>query len=106
MRILFDHGTPAPLRKHLKNHHVSKAKDKGWDELRNGDLIAVAKEEGFDLLLTTDKNLAYQQNLSHRKIAILVISNAQWPYLQFHVDLVIKAIETATPGSYAIIEVP
>ena len=55
MRILFDHGTPAPLIPFLEGHTVTKAKDAGWDKLANGDLLNAAEQAGFDLLLTTGR---------------------------------------------------
>jgi hypothetical protein len=63
MRILFDNGTPAPLRHFLKGHDVVEAIERGWDRLSNGKLIAAAEEAGFDILLTTDKNMSSQQIL-------------------------------------------
>ena len=62
MLILFDHGTPAPLIPFLEGHTVTKAMDAGWDKLANGELLKAAEEAGFELLLTTDKNMAAQQN--------------------------------------------
>lgn len=64
MLILFDHSTPAPLAPHLTGHTVTKAKDRGWDKLSNGDLLAEAERAGFDLLLTADNNMRYEQNLT------------------------------------------
>ncbi len=84
MRILFDHGTPAPLRSCLTGHTVREAKAQGWDTFKNGDLLTAAEAAGFDVLVTTDKNLRYQQNLSDRTIAIIVLGNAQWPVLRSH----------------------
>ena len=72
MVILFDQATPVPIRSYLGAHTVRTAAQQGWDKLKNGDLLAVAEEAGFDILLTTDKNIRYQQNLSGRKIAIVV----------------------------------
>ena len=66
MLILFDNGTPAPLRHALKGHVVVEAIERGWDRLVNGELIAAAEAAGFELLLTTDKNIRYQQNLTGR----------------------------------------
>jgi hypothetical protein len=106
MLILFDHGTPRPLRDFLDHHTVKEAKQQGWDTLANGDLLKAAEAAGFDLLLTTDKNLSYQQNLSERKIAILVLGNAQWPLLRLNVGLVIKAVDAALPGSFAVVDIP
>jgi hypothetical protein len=106
MRILLDQGTPVPLRAFLKNHTVSAAAEVGWDRLRNGDLLTAAEKAGFDMLLTTDKNLQYQQNLKERRIAIVVIGDSQWPTLRQHVQRVVDAVNAATPGSYAEVEIP
>ena len=70
MKILFDQGTPLPLKNHLVGHEIQTAFELGWSALDNGDLIALA-EESFDLLITTDQQLRYQRNLSGRKLAIV-----------------------------------
>ena len=77
MLILFDNGTPAPLRYALKGHVVVEAIERGWDRMLNGELIAAPEAAGLDLLLTTDKNMRYQQDLRGRKIAFVVIGNQQ-----------------------------
>jgi len=86
MLILFDHGTPAPLRSFLRNHTVKKTKDLGWDTLSNGELLRAAEEAAFEIFLTTDKNIRYQQNLADRTIAIVVLSNSRWPVVRQYVD--------------------
>jgi hypothetical protein len=106
MLILFDNGTPAPLRDALKGHIVVEAVERGWDRLTNGELIAAAETAGFDILLTTDKNMRYQQNLQGRKIAFVVIGNQQWPTLRRYTELVVIAVNAATPGSYAEVNIP
>jgi hypothetical protein len=106
MHILFDHGTPGPLRSLLTGHTVRAAKAHGWDTLTNGDLLTAAETAGFDVLVTTDKNMRHQQNLTGRRIAIVVLGNAQWPILRLHVARVMTAVNTATPGSYAEVEIP
>jgi hypothetical protein len=63
MRIIFDQATPVPIRDYLEGHTVRTAAQQGWDRLRNGELLTAAEEAGFDVLLTTDKNMRYQQNL-------------------------------------------
>ena len=78
----------------------------GWDRLRNGELLTAAEQAGYELLLTTDKNLRYQQNLKDRIISIVVIAHAQWPTLQQHVQRVVEAVNAATPGSYAEVDIP
>jgi hypothetical protein len=75
MLILFDHGTPAPLIPVLEGHSVTKAKDAGWDRLINGELLKAAEQAGFQVLVTTAKNMAAQQNLKSRTVAIVVLGN-------------------------------
>jgi hypothetical protein len=86
MLILFDHSTPAPLAAYLTAHKVTMAKDRGWDRLSNGELLAQAAQAGFDMLLTADNNISYQQNLTGRKIALVVLSTPQWPFVRLHVE--------------------
>ena len=106
MLILFDHSTPAPLRYALKGHVVVEAIERGWDRLANGALLDAAEAAGFDLLVTADKNLHYQQNLTGRKISIVVLGNAQWPVLRRHVERVVAAVNAAAPGSHTEVEIP
>ena len=106
MRILFDHGTPAPLIPFLTGHSVTKAKDAGWDKLVNGELLKAAEQAGFEILLTTDKNMASQQNLKSRSIAIVVLGNSQWRIVQRYVRRVVMAVNAATPGSFIEVEIP
>jgi hypothetical protein len=84
MRILFDHVTPKGIARALTGHTVVKAKDRGWDRLTNGDLLAAAEKDGFDMLLTADKNMRYQQNLAGRNISLVVLSTPQWPVVRLH----------------------
>jgi len=106
MKILFDQGTPVPLRPYLVGHLVRTAAQQGWDRLKNGTLLATAETAGFDLLLTTDKNMVYQQNLSQRQISIVLLGQQQWKNLRPYVALVVDAINAATPGSYTEVEIP
>jgi hypothetical protein len=99
MKILFDQGTPAPLRKSLAPHPVSTAFEMGWAEVENGDLLAAA-EKVFDAFITTDKNLRYQQNLSERRLAILVLPTTSWPEIQKHLGLVSDAVKALKPGDF------
>jgi len=106
MRILFDQATPVPIRRYLKGHEVRTAAHQGWDRLKNGELLVATETGGFDVLLTTEKNMRYQQNLAGRKIAVVVVGLQQWPSLQPHVQLVVKAVNAAAPGSYTEIDFP
>jgi len=106
MRILFDHGTPEPLIPFLEDHSVTTAKQAGWDRLSNGLLLSAAEQDGFDLLLTTDKGMRYQQNFSDRKIALLVLGNSRWPVARLHVAKIVAAVNARVPGSYAEVDIP
>ena len=106
MLILFDHSTPAPLASYLTGHTVTKAKDRGWDRLSNGDLLAEAERAGFDVLLTADNNMRYQQNLTGRKIALVVLSTPQWPLVRLHIEKIAAALNATTPGSYVEVAIP
>jgi len=77
MLVLFDHSTPAPLSAYLRGHQVTEARTRGWDTLPNGDLLAAAEKAGFDVFLTADENIRYQQNHSSRRIALVVLSTPQ-----------------------------
>lgn len=99
MRILFDQGTPAPLRRELVGHQVATAYEMGWSNLQNGDLLRTA-EGTFDLLITTDQNLRYQQNLTDRRLAILVLPTTSWPKIQSHLPAVVAAVNATTAGEY------
>jgi len=105
LNVLFDQGTPVPLRNHFSSHHVSTAYELGWSTLKNGELLAAAEGNGFEVFVTTDTNLAYQQNLSNRKIAIVVLSTTSWPRIQKSVAAILSAIDTARPNSYQIVSI-
>src|SRR6202041_4104507 len=104
MRVLFDQATPVPIRSYLAGHDVRTAAQQGWDTLKDGELLAAAEADGFDLLLTTDKNMRHEQNLAGRKIAVVVLGLQQWPSLRPQVERVVEAIKTAAPGSYTEID--
>lgn len=97
MRILFDQGTPVPLRDHLIGHVVETAFELGWSTLENGDLLAAA-ENAFDLLITTDQNLRYQQNRAGKSLSILVLMTTSWPRIQKSVPQIMTAIDGLSPG--------
>jgi hypothetical protein len=107
MLILFDHGTPRGLARELPGHIVKVALEMGWDQLSNGDLLAAAEQAGFELLLTTDQRIRHQQNLSGRRIAILVLSGTtKWSRVRLNCVRIAEAVAAARPGSYAEILIP
>ena len=97
MRILFDQGTPAPLRLALVGHMVATAYEMGWQELDNGSLLNAA-EAAFEVFITTDQNLRTQQNLAGRRLAILVLPTTSWPQIQRHAPEVLAAVNALVPG--------
>ncbi|MFN2475784.1 MAG: hypothetical protein ABR526_05505 [Chthoniobacterales bacterium] len=97
MRVLFDQGTPVPLRKYLAETDVITAYEAGWSELSNGELLAKAEPQ-FDL--TTDRQLRYQQNLTGRRISILVLPCASWPKLERHGQKIAAAVAALAAGGY------
>jgi hypothetical protein len=107
MPVLFDNGTLRTLARYLiERHTVTEARSRGWDQLENGDLLSAAEAAGFDILLTTDKNLRYQQNLTGRKIAIVALGKGRWTLIEPHVSRVCAAVDAATPGSFTEVEIP
>jgi predicted nuclease of predicted toxin-antitoxin system len=97
MKIVFDQGTPVPLRPALRGHAVATAYELGWAELDNGELLAAAESE-FDVLVTTDQNLRYQQKLAGRRLAILILPTTNWPMLRAHETRIAAAINALRPG--------
>jgi glutamate racemase len=95
-----------PLRNHLAAHQVSTAFELAWGRVENGELLKLAEEGGFEVLVTTDQNLKYQQNLSNRKIAIVILSSTSWPRIQKVLKLVVDAVGGAQAGGYVEIFVP
>ena len=106
MKILFDQGTPAPLRRSLHGHVVNTAKERGWDRLRNGDLLHVAEREGYELLITTDKSMRHQQNLAGRRLAIVVLASGSWPYTESRIEDIRAAVAEAQPGELRDVPIP
>jgi len=99
MRNLFDQGTPLPLKQYLSEHQVETAFELGWSRLTNGELLAAA-EGRFDVLVTTDRNLRYQQSLSGRKLSVPVLPTTSWPKLQGQIQSIVTALASCRQGEY------
>src|SRR5260370_541258 len=106
MRILLDHNTPAPLRDALAGHQVETAYERGWAELTNGELLSAAEAYGFDLLITTDKGIRYQQNLTARRLSLLVLRKNDWAWVWEFTGLVVSALTAIRTGEYIEVEIP
>ena len=104
MKILFDQGTPVPLRRHLHPHPVDTVAERGWSEAQNGDLLDQAEADGYKALITTDQTLKYQQNLGGRAIRILVLLTTSWPTIRAKVDRVQEALNELEEGGYVEVE--
>jgi len=104
MRILFDQGTPLPLRGHLTDHSIDTAFELGWSNLQNGDLLDACERDGYQLLVSTDQNLKYQQKISDRSLSFIILLSTSWPRIVLRVDDVKAAIGRVSPGEY--IEIP
>jgi len=105
MRILFDHGTPKPLRHYLSEHVVDTAVERGWSELSNGELLDHAERDGFQVLITTDQNMRYQQNLSHTRIAIVVLLSNRWPRVRLRIDEIRAVLDGMQPGELKVVPI-
>lgn len=105
MRILFDQGTPVPLRRHLEGHHVDTAYERGWSELRNSVLLDKAEEHGYELLITTDQSLRHQQDLAARGLAVLVLRSTAWPRIRVRIDEIRSVVNKMQQGQFREVEV-
>jgi len=105
VRVLFDQGTPVPLRRHLAHHEVTTVYELGWSTLQNGALISEAEAAGFEVLVTTDRSWKHQQNLRDRRLAVVVLLTTSWPKIQTKVATVVAAIDGALGGSYSEVEI-
>ena len=106
MLVLFDHGTPRGITQALRGHTVKEARAMGWDTLSNGELLKAAEAAGIGVLITTDQNLRYQQNLTGRQMAIVVLSKASWPLIERQLPNIATAVDAAMPGSFTWVDIP
>ena len=99
MRILLDQNAPRALRRLLAGHEVRTAREMGWDAITNGALLGVAAPR-FDLLITADQKIRYEQNLTRQTLAILVLPTNRWPEVRLHIDELAAAVSSMKPGEY------
>ena len=103
MLVLLDQSTPRGLRTYFPNHEVTLARQRGWHELANGDLIAAAEAGGFDVLITADQNIQYQQNRTGRRLALVVLTTNHWDIIRPSVARVVAAVEAIEAGGYVTV---
>jgi hypothetical protein len=104
--ILFDNNVPRGLARALLTHTVVEARERGWHLFKNGDLLKAAEDSAFDVLVTSDKSIKYQQNLTGRKLALVVLSQGRWRLVRQSLETIAAAVDAATPGSYVEVEIP
>ena len=106
MKIILDESAPQKLRLLIDSRHfVVTTWFQGWSGLKNGALLAAAEADGFDLFITADQELSYQQNLTGRRMAILVLSTNNWGVVKQHIDRITLAIDASAPGGYEFLEI-
>ena len=106
MRVLFDNGTPRGVAAALAAHIVEEARSRGWDTLKNGELLDAAEAAGFNVFVTTDRNIRHQQKLAGRKIAIVVLGKSRWKLIKTRLPEIAKDVTDAAPGSFAEVDIP
>jgi len=107
LRILFDKNVPVGVRHFLRKHEVRTVVELKWPpKLQNGELLRVAEAEAFDILVTCDQNITYQQNLTRRNLALIVFGSNIWRVVRFYSESIAAKVDTARPGGYCFIEMP
>src|SRR5437899_7557401 len=106
MRILFDQGTPVAIGDALQNHSVRTANAQGWSTLTNGELLRVAEEAGFEVLLTTDTSLPHQQNIRGRRLAVVILTKNRWALIKPRMREIVAAVNSAQAGTYSVVDIP
>jgi hypothetical protein len=106
MRILFDQGTPVPIRQALRDRSVKTAREQRSSTLLNGEPLRAAEKAGFDVRLTTDTSIPYQQNLESNNVAIVILSRNKWSLVRSRLQQIVDAVNAAQPGCCTLIEIP
>ena len=104
MRVLLDENLPHKLRHSCKGHEVSTVAYLDWAGVKNGALLTLAEMSGFEVFITADRNLEYQQNFQGREIAIVLLTAQTWTLIEPHMSQIGAAIDTATPRSFQLVE--
>jgi predicted nuclease of predicted toxin-antitoxin system len=110
VRVLFDHNLPHKLRTSLDTlgkHEIVTASHMGWGDLKNGELLRIAEESGFEVLVTGDQGVLYEQNLTGRRLAIIVLSVLSannWPIVKNYLPEILAAIDSAVAGAFQTVE--
>ncbi len=106
MRILLDHNVPRPLKNNLPGHDTDTAADRGWQELNNGELLDQAETDGYELFLTSDRRIPFQQNLTRRNISVLILTTNSWPRLRQRLNDINEAVEAMRHNQLSQLDIP
>ena len=106
MRILLDHNVPRPLKNNLPGHDTDTAADRGWQELNNGELLDQAETDGYELFLTSDRRIPFQQNLTRRNISVLILTTNSWPRLRQRLNDINEAVEAMGHNQSSQLDIP
>lgn len=106
MKILFDHCTPAPLRRYLSGHSIDTAYELGWNALRNGALFNLVEQRGYEILITKEQGIRCQQNMTDRKISLLLLFSNSWPRIRLHIEAIQDALKEILPGELREVPIP
>ena len=107
MRVLFDKNVPVGVRGFLPKHQVRTVVEMEWPEqLANGELLTMAEQAGFDVMVTSDQNIRYQQNLEGRRLALVIFGSNIWPVVRQHGAVIAARVDEAKPGGCCFIEMP
>jgi hypothetical protein len=107
VRVLLDHNLPHKLRtdvEALTEDQIVTASYIGWGDLKNGELLRAAEEGGFEILVTGDQSLLYEQNVSGRQLAIIALSTNNWPIVKNYIPQILAAVDSAVPGSFQAVD--
>jgi len=106
VKVIFDNSTPAPLAAFLIGHKISMCPKLGWARMGNGELLTAAEAAGFELMISADQNLKYQQNLTKRRIALIVLGSNDWSIVQKYTAVIADFADGSSPNSYVFVEMP
>ena len=104
--VLLDKNIPWGIRRHLAGHTVRTTEDEGWSDLSNGALLLAAEQTGFKVMLTADQRIRSQQNLTGRRLALVVLSSPAWPVVKDYIPAIEAAVDAAIPGTYHEVHLP
>ena len=106
MKIIFDHCTPWSLARHLKEHDVTSAKAKGWNKIKNGELLQLSVDAGYDVMITADQGIEYENNIAAHRIAVITLTSPRWPDVKKRIPEIKRALQNAKQGRAITVEIP